>query len=230
METEPLIAHGDGLWTAPRAHTILGLTIGTRMSVVRLAGGGLWLHSPVALDGQTRNALDALGPVRFLVAPNRFHHTYLPQARDAYPQAKIFGAPGLADKRRDIAFDAIVSDSLVPEWANEIDQHVTGGVPLLNEVVFLHKPSRTLILTDLAMNIRGESPAWQRFGARLFGVYGKLAPPPELRWLMVRERKALKHSIERILAWDFGRVVVAHGEVWERGGKPALHAGYAWLL
>ena len=106
MEAEPLIAHGDGLWTAPRAHTILGLTIGTRMSVVRLAGGGLWLHSPVALDGQTRNALDALGPVRFLVAPNRFHHTYLPQARDAYPQAKIFGAPGLADKRRDIAFDA----------------------------------------------------------------------------------------------------------------------------
>ena len=162
MEAEPLIAHGDGLWTAPRAHTILGLTIGTRMSVVRLAGGGLWLHSPVALDGQTRNALDALGPVRFLVAPNRFHHTYLPQARDAYPQAKIFGAPGLADKRRDIAFDAIVSDSLVPEWANEIDQHVTGGVPLLNEVVFLHKPSRTLILTDLAMNIRGESPAWCR--------------------------------------------------------------------
>jgi hypothetical protein len=227
---ETLIAHGDGLWTAPRAHTVLGLSIGTRMSVVRLAAGPLWLHSPVALDAQTRAALDPLGPVRFLVAPNRFHHTYLREAREVYPEAKIFGAPGLAEKRRDIAFEAILSDSPQPEWAHEIDQQVMRGVPLLNEVAFLHKASRTLILTDLAMNIRGGSPLWQRFGARLLGLYGKLAPPPEVRWLMLRDRKALRSSIERIMAWDFGRVVVAHGEVWERGGKAALQAGYAWLL
>jgi hypothetical protein len=37
-------------------------------------------------------------------------------------------------------------------------------------------------------------------------------------------------ALERIPAWDFDRVVIAHGEVLESGEPDALRAGNAWLL
>jgi hypothetical protein len=54
--------------------------------------------------------------------------------------------------------------------------------------------------------------------------------PTYLERLLVRDRAAARRSLERILAWDFERVVVAHGAVLESGGREALRAAYTWLL
>ena len=96
-------------------------------------------------------------------------------------------------------------------------------------MVFFHRPSATLIASDLAFHIGASSPALTRLVFRLGGAYEKLAPTL-LERMLVRDREAFRRSLERILEWPFDRVVVAHGEVLEKGGREALARGYHWLL
>ncbi len=111
-----------------------------------------------------------------------------------------------------------------------VDQVLLGGFPFMNEVVFFHRPSTTLIATDLAFNVGSSSPPLTRLVFRLGGTYGRLSPTLLERRLLVRDRTAFRHSLERILEWPFDRVVVAHGEVSEKGGREELVRGYSWLL
>ncbi|MDP3938080.1 MAG: DUF4336 domain-containing protein, partial [Deltaproteobacteria bacterium] len=142
----------DGLWVADRTLKILGTHLPIRMTVIRLSDGGLWLHSPVRLDAQTRKSLDALGPVRHVVAPNKVHHLFARAYFEAYPDARVFACPGLAEKRKDLPFHGTLSDEAPKAWAGEIDQHLLGGIPYLQEVDFFHAASRTLLLTDLVFH------------------------------------------------------------------------------
>ncbi len=219
----------DNLWVVERPQRFYGLEVGTRMTVMRLADGSLLLHSPVALDAQLRAALDALGTVRFVVAPNRFHHLYAGEALRAYPQARLWVAPGVDTKRPDLKFVAVLTDDAPAEWSAEVAQTFFRGRPFENEVTFFHRPSRTLILCDLAFNFGPRTPALTRLVTTLVGGYGRFGPS-RIDPLFVRDRAAARQSLERILSWDFDRVIVAHGDVVESGGHAALRAGYAWLL
>lgn len=217
------------LWVTERPLRFAGVEVGARMTVIRLGSGELFLHSPVALDPELRKQLDALGPARFAVAPNRFHHLFIGDYAVAYPEAELFAAPGVETKRRDLRFDAVLSDKAPAAWDGQIDQLVFRGFPLPNEVVFFHAASQTLIAADLAFNIQADSPRLTRLGFRALGGYGRLGPT-WLERLLIRDRGAARASLARILEWDFERVIVAHGQVVEGGGREALRAGYAWLL
>lgn len=226
---DPLRSLANGLWVAERPQTFYGLPVGTRMTVIRLSGGRLLLHSPVALDSELRTELDAIGRVSYAVAPNRVHHLYAGEVAKAYPEARLWVAPGLERKRPDLAFVAVLGDEPPEEWREEVRQVFFRGRPYENEVVFFHPTSRTLILCDLAFNFGPRTAAPTRLLMRLLRSYGRLGPSKLDPWL-IRDRDAARESLERILAWDFDRVVVAHGEVLESGGREALRAGYAWLL
>lgn len=225
----PLRQLAENLWIADRPQTFYGLPVGTRMTVVRLAGDRLLLHSPVALDGQLRGELDALGRVSFAVAPNRVHHLYAGKVAAAYPGARLWVAPGLERKRPDLRFEAVLGDDAPAEWRDEVAQVFFRGRPYENEVVFFHRASRTLVMCDLAFNFGPRSPAPTRLLMKLLRSYGRLAPST-LDPLLIRDRRAARESLERILAWDFDRVIVAHGDVLESGGHETLRRGYAWLL
>jgi hypothetical protein len=217
------------LWVAERPQRFYGLEVGTRMTVIRLADGSLLLHSPVELDAALRAALDALGPVRFVVAPNRVHHLYAGRVAAFYPAARLWVGPGVERKRPDLVYEAVLGDEAPAEWRGQVDQVFFRGRPYENEVVFFHRASRTLLLCDLAFNF-GPRTAWPtRWLMRLIRSYGRFGPST-LDPLLIRDRAAARASLERILAWDFDRVVVAHGEVLERGGRDALREGYRWLL
>jgi hypothetical protein len=217
------------LWTATRPQSFLGLPVGARMTVMRLASGRLLLHSPLPLDEGLRAELDALGPVAYAVAPNRVHHLYAGDVRKAYPDARLWIAPGLEKKRPDLVHEAILGDEAPAEWRGEVDQVFFAGRPYENEVAFFHRASRTLITCDLAFNFGPRAPWRTRVFMSLIRSYGRLTPT-RLDPLLIRDRRAARESLERILAWDFDRVVVAHGEVQESGGKALLREGYAWLL
>lgn len=220
----------DGLWVDARPFRAGPfLEIGTRMSVVRLADRGLLLHSLVEIDAETRAALEALGPVHHLVAGNQLHHRYLASAAKAFPQAELWGPPGLAEKRKDLRFEGVLGDEAPAAWGTDLDQLAVRGIPRMNEVAFLHRASRTLLVTDLCFNVRHSDQLGTRLFMRVNGAYGRFGPTRLLRSL-VRDRPALRASVEKILAWDFDRVVVTHGEVLERGGRDALRAGFKWLL
>lgn len=218
----------EGIWVFDHPLRVFGFAVGARMTAVRLEDGGLFLHSPIPFDADTRAALDSLGPVRHVVAPNKVHHFYVAQARAAYPDAHFYAAPGLPEKRRDLAFDAVLGESAPDAWAGQLDQEIVGGIPYVNEVAFFHIRSRTLLLTDLAFNMF-ESRSWlTRTFLRMNGIYGRFGPSRMMRSL-VRDRAQLRASIDRILCWDFERVVVSHGIVLQRAGRRVLRESYAWL-
>ncbi|MDY7227648.1 DUF4336 domain-containing protein [Hyalangium rubrum] len=205
-----------------------GMELGGRMTVIRLPDGGLWIHSPVRMDAETRAAVDALGPVRFLVAPNVMHHVHLGDWAAAYPAARVVAPAGLRAKRPDLRIDGELTETPDPGYAAVFTQQRMQGMPRLDEFLFLHRPSRTLLVTDLAFHIR-ESSSWlTRTYLKLNRTYGKLAPTVLLKSL-VKDKAALRTSLEGVLGWDFERVVVCHGEVLERGGREALRDGFAWL-
>jgi Domain of unknown function (DUF4336) len=216
------------LWVADRPLALVVGDIGARMTVVRLRDGGLVLHSPVRLDEETRRALDALGPVRAVIAPSKPHNLFVGDYPAAYPAAQLYGAPGLAEKRRDLRFHAVLDDEPPPLWRGELAQLRFRGAPILEEVVFFHPSSRTLILTDLAFNV----PAGRTAGARLFylvtGAAGRFGPHRLVR-LMIRDRRAARASVDAILDWDFERVIVSHGDVLETGGRERFAAAFAFL-
>jgi len=211
--------------------------IGTRMTVIKLASGGLFLHSPTKLDDETRHALDSLGEVRAVVAPSRAHHLFVSDYVKTWPAAKLYGAPGLVGDikdfrarggaRRDLKLDAVLSDEPQSEWAGEINQHLFKGARWLNEVVFFHRPSRTAIFTDLVFNVPADFK-----GARIFytivGARGRFGPHLIVR-LAIRDRKAARESVAKILEWDFDRVIVTHGDVLESGGKAKFAAAFSYL-
>src|SRR4030095_5830575 len=192
------------LWVADRPLALVVGDIGARMTVVRLRDGGLVLHSPVRLDEETRRALDALGPVRAVIAPSKPHNLFVGDYPAAYPAAQLYGAPGLAEKRRDLRFHAVLDDEPPPLWRGELAQLRFRGAPILEEVVFFHPSRRTLILTDLAFHV----PAGRTAGARLFywvtGAAGRFGPHRLVR-LMIRDRRAGGVSMDAILGWGLQR-------------------------
>jgi hypothetical protein len=163
------------------------------------------------------------------VAPNRLHHLFVGEWQRTCPDASLYVAPGLETKSADLTIAGVLGDEPEPGWKGAVDQVLLGGFLFANEVVFFHRPSATLIATDLAFNVGSSSPPLTRLVFRLGGSYGRLSPTL-LERLLVRDRTAFRHSLERILEWPFDRVVVAHGEVSDKGGHEELVRGYSWLL
>jgi hypothetical protein len=198
-----------------------------RMTVVRRANGALWLCSPIRIDTALAGELAALGEVRDILAPNRFHRRFAAAAKERYPGAKLWAAPGLAQKKPQIPFDATLSEDA--DWGSELQSLFLAGAPSWSEHVFFHVPSRTLICTDLLFNIRDESHRLTRGFYRLFGMWQRFGPNRLWRWL-AKDRRVLAASIERMLAWDIRRVVMAHGDPVEIDNPATLRASLAPLL
>lgn len=217
------------LWITDAPLRFFGVEIGARMTIVRLPQGKLLLHSPVSATPDLVREVGTLGSVDYLIAPNRFHHLYVAEWAAACPEARAFLAPGLAEKRPDLASSMQLTDDPDPGWAGSLDQILVEGLPLMNEVVFFHRPSRTLIATDLAFNVGSSFPLATRIAFRMARAYGRLSPTL-LERIFAKDRPAFRRSLERILEWPFERVVVSHGEVSETGGREELIRGYAWLL
>jgi hypothetical protein len=207
-----ITAIGEELWAVDSPFRVIGVHLGARMTVARLSGNRLWLHSPVTVDDAARAELEKLGSVAHVVAPSKVHHLFVKPLIDSHPNAKLHGAPGLAAKRRDLAFTATLADGSPSPWSDS----------------FLHRPSRSLIVTDVAFNIASAEHWWTRTYLRMMGAYGGFGQSKMVR-LCVTDRAKVRASIDRVLDWNFDRVVVTHGAVLESGGKDALRRVFAWL-
>jgi hypothetical protein len=217
------------LWVIERAHRYLGVEIETRMTVIKLADGSLFVHSPVRLDEVTRASLDKLGPVKHVVAPNRFHHLFVSDYPKIYPDVKIYGAPGLDTKRPDLHFDAILSEIPPSVWSGQIDQIVFRPFGALNETIFFHRRSRIALFTDLMFNVNHSDSALTRIVLRLDGGFRGLAVPRMFRLPIRMRRRLALDALARILEWDFDRLTVAHGDVVEGGAKTAMRNAWSFL-
>jgi hypothetical protein len=207
----PLIPFTDGVWLATDPVIHLGLRLTATMTVLRLASGDLLLHSPVAMTPARRAAVEALGPVAHLYAPNTFHHRWIGEWSAASPSAiaRPHGAPE-------------------PAFAADLDELPIDGF-LLHESVLFHRPSRTLVVADLVHNVGRPEHVWTRLYARANGFYDRVALSRMIRWTAFRDRPAARRSLDAVLARPFDRLVVGHGAPLAADAHAALAAAYAWL-
>lgn len=220
----------DGLWVIDHPFSMPGgIQLGTRSTIVRLQSGGLWLHSPGPLTPGIRSWLDENGPVEAIVAPNLLHHFFLAENVEACPDANAYGPPGLAEKISP-SFEVRPIDADGHPWKDDLACMAIDGCPKMGETVFLHRPSRTLVLCDLAFNFRSADSFMTRFFLRINGALGSFGPSRLGKSFFFSDHAAVGRSVARLLQWDFDRVILSHGEVLESGGPEALRDAFAWVL
>jgi len=210
------------LWIATRSFTNELGVVTSRMTVIRLKDGRVLVHSPVPIEEDLRSAVENLGRVGAMIAPNLFHHQFISEWRSAFPEAKAFCAPGLAAKKSDFKFDGVLEDASPSEWIGQVDQVVIKGIPDYGEVVFFHRASRTLIVSDLVFNYSPVQAASDPGGADGLGPHGRIRSA-------ISDPNALRESIESVLRWPFERVVVSHGQIVESDGHARFREGFAFL-
>lgn len=181
---------------------------------------GLVLISPIPDIRNFKNQIDAAGTVTDIVAPSGLHHLGIPQAIQLFPHATIWGAPALRKKRPDIPWQKIFSHDRWP-YSEELEVVVLQGIPKLTEIVFFHKASKSLIVTDLCFNhIHGKGLGyWLMF--HLFGTYKRFAMS-KLFVRMIQDKNLFKESINKILDFDFQTIVISHGVNIEIHAKEAF--------
>ncbi|HEY4188336.1 MAG TPA: DUF4336 domain-containing protein [Polyangia bacterium] len=217
---EDLRPVAEDVWVASRALSMPGgVRIPVNMTVIRLRDRSLLLHAPIALDDTAATALATLGPVRYVVAPNSFHHLFVTACLARYPEAALYLAPGLPTKRPDLTATGILGAGTPPPWAAEVDCLVVDGAPKLREVAFFHRASGSLLVTDLLFNVTDPANVATGLVLRLMGTHRRLAVSRAWRF-HTRDKKAQRPTLEALLAWPFVRIVPGHGVVYE--GAPPL--------
>lgn len=212
------------LWVIDHAFSVGGLALGTRITIARRGDGSVVVVSPGAIGDEDAAAIAALGPVRAIVAPNLMHHLFVAAALARFVGAHLYAPAALAKKEPGLPIAgppaAVADDTL-----HAVD---VGGMPGLQETLFVHAPSRTLIATDFVFNIRPPAPWFTRTFMRFNGGFDRFGPTRICRRLC-KDRAAVRAAVDRVLAEDFDRVIVAHGQLLGAGGREQLRAGFAWL-
>lgn len=219
----------DGIWVVD---SVLGPGLPVRMTVIRLASGDLLLHSPTRHGKALQTALEALGPIRHLVAPSTVHWVFVKSWRAALPAAEVWAAPGLRERRQvrrsGLTVDYDLTDEAPASWAGQIDQIVVHGRFGFSEVAMFHRPTRTALLTDLVQNFEPHKLPW--FLRPVGRLLGNLAPigraPAHLRALLGRRAR---DAARRIVAWTPDRVLMAHGHPFDTDAAAKLRQSLAWL-
>ena len=227
----------DGVWIVDSGPLkALGMPLPIRMTVIRLGNGDLWLHSPTEYNERLHAELERHGRIRHLVAPNVAHWMFVREWQQRCPDAVTWAAPGLRErsqvKKSGVRLDRDLGDEPPAEWAGEMEHAVVPGGGGFREVDFFHKPSRTLVLTDLIVNLEADKlPLAMRLFARPLGV---LAPngkaPVYLRLVIRAKRREAAEAAARMLAFAPERVIFTHGSWFERDGTAALRRSLAWLV
>lgn len=229
------------------------IKIGGRGTLVKLQTGNVAVFSPVALTPAVKEKVQSLGQIKYIVAPDIEHHIFLSTWVKEFPNAEVIGMEGLPEKRegdpatKGTKFHHVFSESnkldlkVSPEFDAEFSYEYFHSHPN-KELVFLHKPSRTLIEADLLFNL----PATEQFSKtgvdptsgllnKLFGgimnTRGAMTWQKRALWYGVggKGRQSFTASVNRIKAWDYDRIIPCHGDVIESGGKATMEKATAWF-
>ena len=209
---------------------MLGVSLPTRMIIVKLADGSLWVNSPVSAPFDMLDRITESGPVRYLVAPTRMHVWRLEEWHALFPDAELWGPPQIPNKFKRLPFAGILGEAPPHGWADDLDQLVFKGNFFMDEVFFFHKKSRTVIVADFIQNhpIAKGKPLRNA----LFELEGVAYPHGgvalDIR-LSITDRNLARRSLEKLLSWDFDKLIIAHGICIEKDAKPFVERAFRWL-
>jgi hypothetical protein len=226
---------GPDLWVGDGGIvSFYGSAYPTRMAVVRLSDGDLWLWSPVELTPTLESEVRELGTVRHLVSPNKLHHLFLGQWQTAFPEARLWGTASTIAKCKTLTFQGSLADEPPADWAGQIDQFYFPNSVFLDELIFYHRASKSAIIADLSQTfsdafLARHWPWWLRLIARRSKmVEGWGHPPPDYR-ISFRHRKSARRKIDTLIGMHPEHVIVAHGEIVRTDGEAFLRRAFSWL-
>lgn len=219
--------HADLLWTDSQPLVLAGLPVGRRVAVARAADGRLVVFSPLQGTPENIAALRALGDISALVVPSRFHDLFYPNYFRAFPDARFLGSRAILAEHPDWPLTEIRDDT--PELAGFAHQMI-GGMPKVDEQVFLHRASRTLLIADALFNVPAPAGLLGRLVSWAADIGGDAPRQSRFGRMNVRDRAAFAASVAAVAAWDFDRIVPGHGEVIERDGPRVWREAFRTLL
>ncbi|KAL5334367.1 Nse4 C-terminal-domain-containing protein [Aspergillus crustosus] len=223
--------------------------------IIRTSSGSIAVFSPVNLTPKVQEAIDGLGGrVKYIAALDLEHHLHLTAWKNAFPDAEIIAPESLWEKRqsvpefKDTPFKHILREenkaqgwSINEEFDKEFDiEYIYGHAS--KEVVFLHKPSLTLIEADLLFNLPAREQYSKTGESATAGIATKIVKPllstaapatwqKRFSWYaLAKDRKAFRESIKRIDKWEFNRLIPCHGDVVESGAKGVFRTVFEWFL
>ncbi|MEO6847930.1 MAG: DUF4336 domain-containing protein [Chthoniobacterales bacterium] len=232
MSGTKALSFGKNIWVIDgRRVRWLGLPFERRMTMVKLTDGSLWLHSPVDPLPELFQAAEELGPVRYIVAPNKLHDLFVDEWLDHFPEAQFLSCPGFAHANPKVRHKAQeLNDDTPVAWGGEIEHRLFAGNPILNEVLFFHHESRSLIVTDIIQNHDPHRVGFFfRIVARLGGVLAPRGGNPRDWRLTVRDRAAAQDVVQHILAWEFDRLILCHGLCVTTHARAFVERAFEWL-
>lgn len=212
----------DDVWIKGYPLSVLGTHHGRNVTVIRLSSGKLVIHSMAPFPAPDLEGIRSLGEPGWLVESMLLHDTYAGEGRRLFPDVPFLGPPG---------FSGIVGFPVEPlypgplEWEGEIEVVPIRGAPKLEEHAMIHIPSRTLILADLIFNFPAEEKGWDRFFHRHIAGFRRYPGMSRIFRLFIKDKAAFRASIDELLAKDFDRIIVGHGNVIETDGKALLVRG-----
>jgi uncharacterized protein DUF4336 len=222
----------ENIWTYDGPVVVFaGAPMHTRMTVIRLHDGRLWVHSPIELSENVQSFIKSLnGDVAALVAPNKFHYMFIEPWRDAFPHAAVFAEENLIHKVPSLSNAETLTNSPPQVYASDIDQVIFAGNRMFQEAVFFHKDSRTLILTDLMINLKADGlKLLPRLFLRFEGViYPNGGIPRLYRWFSNDKAKA-RDALKVIVGWNPQRIVFCHGEPFDVGAKEVIAREFGYI-
>jgi hypothetical protein len=176
--------------------------------VARLSDGSVWVWSPAALTEELDYEVQAIGPVRYIVSPNKIHHLFLYERADRRPDARLYAPPGFARKTPELRFGAALDDEPDPAWAADIDQVIFRGSIAMAEVMFFHRASRTVIISDLIQrHPESEMSGWKGMLMRLDGLVGKHGSTPREWRASFLRRGPVRAARKKVLGWNAERLL-----------------------
>jgi hypothetical protein len=222
-----LSAFAKGVWYDTSAVHFLGMRLTATMTVLQLEDG-LLVHSPLPLTPERRAAVEALGRVSHLFAPNTFHHQWLGEWSQAYPSAAVHAPAELAAKRPDLRIDRFHDQGDPCDFGGMISEAPIRGFRL-RETTLVYRPGRTAIVTDLVHNIGRPTHGWTKLYSRMMGFYDRVAMSRVLRWSAFDDKGAARRSVDALLDHEFDGLVVGHGQPLAVVGREALATATTWI-
>jgi hypothetical protein len=211
----------DRIWSLERPVWFSGARLRARTTVVRLDDGSLLLHTPAPPSDSLAEQLRALGPVRWLVVPNCWHHLGAPAAAARFPEAKLVGPASALRRNKALRLDVDIHDTAFSHQVPEFEALPLHGVPFWDETVLYHRPTQTLLGADIVC-WAGVKDHWTwRCGARLTGCYERVRVPPDAR-KKIQDKAVAARSLQAMLERPAQRLIIGHGEIIENGCREDL--------
>lgn len=229
--TPPPRELAPGIWRVDRTLGMPGgLVLPVSATLLRLPDGSLLMHAPVPIDADAEHAIRALGRVSGVLAPNSFHHLFVADTLARFTDAALFLAPGLRERVTTLPPATVVEGNAPAAWQGDVEPLPFGPIGPFGELAILHRSTSTLVLTDLAFHMRTFAGTFDRIGWRLFGVPVGFGPSRTARLTLLRDPKAARPFLERMLEKGFRRIVVAHGDPVEIDAEQAFRRAFRAYL